>query len=81
MKSDNAKRAGLLRDLLLDYDPTSKLEPGYPTEGARDAQLNPYFYAPVDPLPGQGQEEEEPEEGPGPMSTRLALAKALMRRD
>jgi len=77
-KSDDAKRVRPMDDLLLNYDPMSGLEPGYPDpEAAYNAQVNPYFYAPRD----EPEALPEEEEGPGPMSTRLALARLLMQGD
>lgn len=50
MKSDDAKRVRIMRDVLLNYDPQSELEPRY-GEQAFDAQLNPYFYQPREDNP------------------------------
>lgn len=50
MKSDDAKRVAMLRDLLMAYDPSSDLEPGMMGEDGELGRMSPLLdYGDVQP--------------------------------
>lgn len=78
MRNADAKRVPLTRDILMDYDPYSELEPRWGA-GAYDAQVSPYVYrGAIGDWPEMPDRQMYPQdEAPSPSRAR-ALARLMM---
>lgn len=84
-KSDDAKRARLMTDVLLNYDPQSEAEPGHADpEAALNSTLSPYAYHPAEDnphhVPWPGSPEEMEQRAPRQPGTRARLLAQLLMR-